>query len=144
MFYTFNEIQTVEDCDTILTSFGKIKGNLLVRKSSIERQIENADGQSAQLPTRKGYLETWIPSMTTLFNNLPEGKEKRRIEMTLNNADNELRALIEKIEKLNAEDYILREQRLEFTNQELAEVNAVIDGVTARKTEIQTSTPSAA
>ncbi|MBL0316342.1 MAG: hypothetical protein IPP69_11390 [Flavobacteriales bacterium] len=144
MLYTFNEIQTVEDCDTILTSFGKIKGNLLVRKSSIERQIENAEGQSAQLPTRKAYLETWIPSMTTLFNNLPEGKEKRRIEMTLNNADNELRALIEKIEKLNAEDYILREQKLEFTQEEITEVTAVIDGVSTRKTEIQASTPSAA
>lgn len=144
MFYSLNSIQTVEDCDTILTTFGKIKSNLMVRKMSIERQIETANVQGIAWPARKVYLENWMPAMTTYAEGLPEGNEKKLITMSLNDADDELRALNEKMIKLKPEDYLLREQKLQYTIDEITEVTNLIDGVTVRKSEIQTSTPSAA
>lgn len=134
MQYSVNSLTTVADCDTLLADAeGELKA-LRHRADNLDYARDSTSEASAETQAAIASLDAEIEALTTVIPTLAEGtKARKNSEIDLRTATFRRAKLNDRQEARGPVALLLRERNLAETQVQIAEVEALITAVTARK-----------
>lgn len=133
MSYSIQNVTQIADCDLLLTWAQKEKADLVFKKLSEERLINNYSSTSVEIEAVLQGVNTELSAIDTIINSLPdgptkEGEIKRKVRLEYK------KFLLEnRKESYGVVALLEKELDLERVNKELLEVETFITTVTDRR-----------
>ena len=136
MNYSVTTLTTVADCDTVLALIDKETKDLSFRKLSLERQQENYANTTLEVSSEITVLNTELSAVNTVIATLPDGDTKDDNIKRQKKLEYNLFLLTNRKANYGAIALLEKEFSIARVIQELAEADAFVAAVTARKTSI--------
>ncbi len=142
--YTVSKLTKVSECEMALEDLGQEKNNLQVRKSVIELDLTNKENRSTSVLTEMQSVDSRIAQLDTEMAGFTVGSdkylvaEKERYDLLSRKSHLQLM-----IANSGSYSFIDRERDHTLINFKLSDVDDVIAQITTRKTELESSAPSA-
>lgn len=136
MNYSVTTLTTVADCDTVLALIDKEKKDLSFRKLSLKRQQENYANTTVEVSSEITVLNTELSAVNTVIATLPDGDTKDDNIKRQKKLEYNLFLLTNRKANYGAIALLEKEFSIARVIQELAEADAFVAAVTARKTSI--------
>jgi chromosome segregation ATPase len=144
MIYSVEKINEVSDCDTMLAAANKMKSNLELRVIGLERQIADNSENMSSLPAELANAQQAYNELVAQMATETVVLRHRQLHKKRNEVGKKIRELTERIANYGPVGLIKREQKLDFSNEQLLEVQLYIAAIETRKAELQALVPNAA
>jgi hypothetical protein len=131
--YSLNKINTVADCNVLLTWAEKEKSDLTFKQLSVERVTVNYSSTSVEVDAVLQGVVAEITAIDTIITTLPEGQTKEDLLKKKTRLEYKKFLLENRKESYGAVALLEKELDLERINKELDEVDTFITTVTAHK-----------
>lgn len=136
MAYSVNSISTKADCDLLINIATKDKGDLEFRKVSLQRQQTNYSENSVEIAAELTAVNAELSALTTIINSLPDGETKDAQITRKKKAELKQFLLTERKDNYGSVALLSKELDLERVQKEIAEINAFVVAIEARKSAI--------
>jgi hypothetical protein len=131
--YSLNKINTVADCNVLLTWAEKEKSDLTFKQLSVERVTVNYGSTSVEIDAVLQGVNIELNANQAVFATLPEGQSKEEMEKKIKRLEYKKFLLENRKESYGSVALLEKELDLERINKELDEVDVFITTVTAHK-----------
>jgi hypothetical protein len=136
MSYSVNLLTTAADCDSVILVAEKEKSDLSYRKTSVERQKDNYASNSIGIDVDIAATDAEITALIPVVQSLPPGAARDDNETRLKKLELKKFLLAQKDKNYGSVALLMRENDLERVVKEIAEVDAFIAAINARKVVI--------
>ncbi len=137
MIYSVSSLQTVADCNTMLSMANNDKSALLLKQADLQltktRYQQTAVDVEAELPL----VQAEVASKTASVASAPEGSVKELYKHQLRKAESKLYVLTTKKAAYGSIAVLDKEWELARVEHDLTEVDALIAAIEARKVELE-------
>ena len=133
MNYSVNKLTTVAECDQVLAHANNEKRTLLFRKSNMTYSQENSSTTSDQVSAAIAVTQAELAGVVNILPTLPEGDVKEDYKRKQVKLENKLDDLGFRRQDVGAARLLIRELELGQIDAELAETDACIAAITARR-----------
>ena len=131
--YSLNKINTVADCNVLLTWAEKEKSDLTFKQLSVERVTVNYSSTSVEVDAVLQGVVAEITAIETIITTLPEGQTKEDLLKKKTRLEYKKFLLENRKESYGSVALLEKELDLERINKELDEVEAFITTITDHK-----------
>lgn len=131
--YSLNKINTVADCNVLLTWAEKEKSDLTFKQLSVERVAVNYSSTSIEIDAVLQGVVAEISAIDTIIGTLAEGPTKEDLVKKKTRLEYKRFLLENRKESYGSVALLEKELDLERINKELDEVDSFITTVTAHK-----------
>ena len=133
MPYSVELLDTVAECDAVLSKFELEKEDLEFRKTQVARLKKSYKINSTEIAAELIAVNAEITSLTAMVATLPEGERKEKAITELERAKLNKRVLTTRQQGFGSVALLERELELNMAESPLANVTAAITEVAARK-----------
>jgi hypothetical protein len=133
MPYSVELLDTVAECDAVLSKFELEKEDLEFRKTQVARLKKSYKINSTEIAAELIAVNAEITSLTAMVATLPEGERKEKAITELERAKLNKRVLTTRQQGFGSVALLERELELNMAESQLANVTAAITEVAARK-----------
>lgn len=136
MAYSVSKIKTTADCDLLLAWAAKEKADLEFKRLSEERLTTNYSTTSIEIDAELQSIITEIDATGTIIANLPDGTSKDDVVKKKVRLEYKKFLLETRKESYGVVALLEKELDLKNVTQSLAEIDAFLEAINERKTEL--------
>jgi hypothetical protein len=136
MTYSFDKLATVAECDRVLDRANQEKAVLNHEAQGMVLDTNSTERSTQQAQADLLSVNAQITGFTAALDALPDGEEKENMRNKLRRLNDRKENLEERIGKSGNSGLLLMQMQRGLAEKQVAELDAFIAGVTARKTAL--------
>jgi hypothetical protein len=137
MNYNVSVLNTLAECDLIISESTADKNDLLIRKTGIETQVATSNNLSSVIPGQIVQVETQIAMRESALAAATDPDDKLNLEIELNSLRGKKLRLTKRLGSSDKLAILDKQFTLAKIGNEIASFDEYIIAIEARKTEIQ-------
>ncbi len=136
MTYSVNDLKTVGECDELLRTFNKRRGDLLARQARLQYMETRLQGTAAEVETEIRMVLAELAFLDTILATLPEGPTKADYLNDRNRQQTKLYQLERKRTTTGSFALLDKQRELVSVEGDLSQTDQLIADLTARRAEL--------
>jgi len=136
MAYSTQRLTTVADCDTLLTLVRDERDDMVFELTKLEKLIGDFSESSVEIDAELQAVRAELTAYRTLVDSLPEGSAKKTNIRRIKRLEAREVAISQRSETKGVVALLEKELEMERLKKEIAEIDAFIGAIEARKAQL--------